>query len=131
MPLVRIHIPQGWPEARIAAFGDAIHDALIETVDVPPEDRFQVIAEHAPHRLIMDPAYFGVDRGPGASVVHITFRRGRSDEKKRALYDAIARRAKAAGIRAQDVMVVLQENAAIDWSFGAGVAQMSPAEVVA
>ena len=35
MPLVRIDIPQNWPEARIAAFGDAIHGALVETVDVP------------------------------------------------------------------------------------------------
>ena len=47
MPLVRIDIPQGWPEARIAAFADAVHDSLVETVDVPHNDRFQVIAEHA------------------------------------------------------------------------------------
>lgn len=131
MPLVRIDIPQGWPEARIAAFGEAVHGALVETVDVPPDDRFQIMAEHAPRRLILDPAYFGVDRGPDASVVHVTFRRGRSEAKKRALYAAIARRAEAIGLRAQDVMVVLQENAEIDWSFGAGIAQMAPAEAVA
>ena len=89
MPLVRIDIPQGWPEARIAAFADAVHDSFVETVDVPHNDRFQVIAEHAPRRLILDRTYFGVDRGPGASVVQVAFRRGRSEEKKRALYAAI------------------------------------------
>ncbi len=131
MPLVRIDIPQGWPEARIAAFADAVHDSLVETVDVPHNDRFQVIAEHAPRRLILDRTYFGVDRGPSASVVQVAFRRGRSEDKKRALYAAIARRVRPIGIRPEDVMVVLLENTPVDWSFGAGLAQMAPAEAMA
>ena len=131
MPLVRIDIPQNWPETRIAALADAVHDALVETVDVPATDRFQIITEHAPGRLIMDRTYFGVDRSAGALVVTITFRRGRGEEKKRALYASLARRAAAAGIRPEDVMVVLHENTPVDWSFGAGIAQMAPAAVPA
>lgn len=131
MPLIRIDIPAGWPEARIAGLADAVHDSLVETVDVPPDDRFQIITEHAPGRLILDRAYFGVERGADASVVTVTFRRGRSEAQKRALYAAIARRAAAIGIRPQDVMVVLQENTPVDWSFGAGIAQMAPAAVAA
>jgi phenylpyruvate tautomerase PptA (4-oxalocrotonate tautomerase family) len=131
MPLVRIDIPQNWPETRIAALADAVHDALVETVDVPANDRFQVITEHAPGRLVMDRTYVGVDRSADALVVAITFRRGRSEEKKRALYSALARRAASIGIRAEDVMVVLQENTPVDWSFGAGIAQMAPAAVPA
>lgn len=128
MPLVRIDIPQHWPEPRIAALADAVHGALVETVDVPATDRFQVITEHAPGRLIMDRTYFGVERSADALVVTVIFRRGRSEEKKRALYAALARRAAAIGIRPEDVMVVLHENAPVDWSFGAGTAQMAPAE---
>ncbi len=37
MPLVRIDIPQHWPGPRIAALADAVHDALVETVDVPAD----------------------------------------------------------------------------------------------
>ncbi len=59
-------------------------------------------------------------------IVHITFRRGRSDAQKRALYRTIAAKAaQSAGVRAADIMVVLTENDRIDWSFGDGVAQMS------
>ncbi|MEO3474237.1 tautomerase family protein [Roseomonas sp. CAU 1739] len=131
MPLVRIDIPQHLPEHRIAALADAVHGALVETVDVPPTDRFQIITEHPPRRLVMDRTYFDVDRSADALVVHITFRRGRSEEKKRALYASLAARAEAIGIRPEDVMVVLQENTPVDWSFGAGIAQMAPAELVA
>ena len=131
MPLVRIDVPQHWPEARIAALADAVHAALVETVDVPVNDRFQVITVHPPQRLILDRTYFGVDRGVDALVVQVTFRRGRNEEKKRALYASLAARAKAIGIRPEDVMIVLQENTPVDWSFGAGIAQMAPAELVA
>lgn len=131
MPLVRIDVSEELPEARVAAFADAVHAALVETVDVPANDRFQVVTAHPPRRLILDRTYFGVDRSAGALVVQITFRRGRSEEKKRALYASLAARAKALGIRPEDVMVVLQENTPVDWSFGAGIAQMAPAELVA
>jgi hypothetical protein len=34
----------------------------------------------------------------------------------------------ATGTRREDVMVVLSENDAIDWSFGGGIAQYAPAD---
>lgn len=131
MPLVRFEIPQSWTESRVSAFADAVHEALVETVDVPANDRFQVIAQHVPGRLILDPTYFGVPRSADAAVVQVTFRRGRTEAKKRAFYAAVARRAQAMGVRPEDVMIVLNENTPVDWSFGAGVAQMSPAEAAA
>ena len=49
MPLVRITVAQGTaPEAR-RAIGDGVHRALVETANVPADDRFQVI-ELAAHR---------------------------------------------------------------------------------
>lgn len=131
MPLVRIDVPAQVPAARIAALADAVHASLVETVDVPVNDRFQVITAHPVQRLILDRTYPGVDRSGAALVVQVTFRRGRSEAKKRALYAALAARAEAIGIRPEDVMVVLQENTPVDWSFGAGIAHMAPAELVA
>ena len=61
--------------------------------------------------------------------MHITLRRGRAPEKKRALYRALAHNVSAAtGTRVEDVMVVVSENDAIDWSFGGGIAQYAPAD---
>lgn len=128
MPLVRIDVPDSLPSERVRGLADAVHEALVATVDVPPADRFQVINRHAAADLVIDPAFLGIARGPEAVIVAITFRKGRSDDKKRSLYRALVENAqRRAGLRAQDVMIVLTENTATDWSFGEGAAQYAPA----
>ncbi len=131
MPLVRIDLPLGFSDERIAAIGDAVHQALIEAIRIPVADRFQVITEHAPARLVMDPYFGGTHRSEDAFIIQITLRAGRADDLKRGLYAAITRRLSAIGIRPQDVMVVLAENGPADWAFADGVALYAPAEQVA
>lgn len=124
MPLVRISIPAGKGDAFAKAVSESVHDAMVQTIDAPEADRFQVITEHAPGWLVVDPTYLGVDRSADALIVHITMRAGRPDGKKRALYRAIAENLHTRlGVRKQDVMIVLAENESIDWSFGDGEAQ--------
>ena len=126
MPLVRIDIPAHRDTAYRQKIAQAVHQALVDAVGVPPADRFQVITAHGPDGLVYDPSYLDVSRSPGFVVIHITFRSGRPPEKKRALYRAIADNVhEATGTRVEDVMIVLSENDAIDWSFGNGVAQYS------
>ena len=128
MPLVRIEVPAGRDASYRRAVSDAVHRALVDAIGIPPTDRFHVITAHTPEDLIFDPGYLDVARSAEFIAVHITLRRGRPPEKKRALYRAIADNVNAAtGTRIEDVMVVLSENDAIDWSFGAGVAQYAPA----
>jgi phenylpyruvate tautomerase PptA (4-oxalocrotonate tautomerase family) len=126
MPLVRIDIPS----SRDATYGrkvsDAVHRALVDAIGIPPTDRFHVVTFHDPDALIFDPSYLDVKRSPDFIVVHVTLRAGRPPEKKRALYAAIAGNVhEATGTRIEDVMIVLSENQAVDWSFGGGVAQYS------
>ena len=129
MPLVRISVPERGDTAYRRAISDAVHLALVDTIGIPPQDRFHIITGHAPADLVFDPSYLEVARSPGFIVVDILFRRGRPPEKKRALYRAIADNVNAAtGTRVEDVMIVLHENAPIDWSFGAGIAQYAPAD---
>lgn len=130
MPLVEIAIPAGWHEHRITALADAVHDSLVETMNVPLDDRFQVITEHPPARLRMDPHYLGIRRGPDAMAIRITLRSGRHAAQKRALYAGIARRAAAAQIRPEDLLITLIENTSPDWSFGAGIAQYAEETVI-
>ncbi|MEJ1160993.1 tautomerase family protein [Prosthecomicrobium sp. N25] len=132
MPLVQIDVPALLAPERVRALADAVHDALVATVGVPPADRFQVIRRHQSGDLLVDPAYLGIARGPEAVIVAIAFRRGRTDEQKRALYRAIAAGAALeAELRPEDVMVVLTENGPADWSFGRGVAQYAAEAVPA
>src|SRR5262245_28304385 len=62
MPLVRISMLKGKPASYRHKVGDAIHQAMMETIDVPAKDRFQVITEHDPEDLIFDREYLGIAR---------------------------------------------------------------------
>jgi 4-oxalocrotonate tautomerase len=129
MPLVRIDLHEGRPERELAAIGDAVHQAMVETIGVPAEDRFQVIGEHPPGRLRYDPSYLGVSRDDGIVVIQVTLARGRPVEKKEALYRRIAERlAEAAAVEPRNVFVGLVEVGREDWSFGEGVAQYAVAD---
>jgi hypothetical protein len=55
MPLVRIDLAHGKPAEYRRAIGDVVYDAMRQTINVPEGDRFQIIAEHAPENLILDP----------------------------------------------------------------------------
>jgi phenylpyruvate tautomerase PptA (4-oxalocrotonate tautomerase family) len=96
---------------------------MVETIDVPADDRFQIWSQHGPAELIYDPGYLGIARGEGFLAIQIFLNRGRTVEKKRALYRRIADNlARDPGIRPQDVLVNLVEVSKEDWSFGNGEA---------
>ena len=124
MPLVRISLQEGKPAAYRRAIGDAVHRAMVETINVPALDRFQVITEHPSEGLIYDPTYLGIERTGGIIFVQITLNAGRSTEQKRALYARAAELlAESPGVRPQDVLISLVEVARENWSFGNGEAQ--------
>lgn len=128
MPLVEIYLSEKRPADQRRKLADALHRALTETIDVPANDRFQIVRALAAEDYVADPSYAGVTRSSDFLVIRITLRRGRSLERKRALYRALAGAAAASlGIRIEDVLITLHENDSVDWSFGAGIAQYAPA----
>ncbi|WP_202974049.1 tautomerase family protein [Fimbriiglobus ruber] len=86
MPFVRITLLQGMSDTQVRAIADGIHQAMVETIDVPPADRFQVVHVVAPGRLIADPSYLGVRRSEVVVFVEISLHKGRSDEMKQVLH---------------------------------------------
>ena len=129
MPLVRISLAKGKPEAYRRKVGDAIHRAMVETINVPPLDRFQLLTEHEPGDLVYDSSYLGIARTADILIVQITISVGRTLEQKRALYLRIAANlATAVGLRPEDAFVNLVEVAKENWSFGNGVASYAPEE---
>jgi phenylpyruvate tautomerase PptA (4-oxalocrotonate tautomerase family) len=124
MPLVRIDLIEGRTEQEIAAIGDAVQGALVETMNVPERDRFQMITEHRPGRLRYDKAYLGVQRTDGFVFVQVTLSAGRTPAQKQAFYARTAElMAKNAKVRPEDVAISIVESTREDWSFGNGVAQ--------
>lgn len=124
MPLVRISLREGKPEQYRRAVADGVHQAMIEAIDAPAQDRFQIITEHSANDLIYDPSYLGIERSDDIIMVQITLSAGRKPPQKRKLYQRIAELlAKNPGVRPQDVMINLVETAWENWSFGNGEAQ--------
>jgi 4-oxalocrotonate tautomerase len=124
MPLVRIDLPAGFTPETWRAISDAVHHALCTTLDVPEGDRFQVITEHPRDGLRIDPAYLGITRSGAAIIIQVTLSTGRSRDKKKAFYKAVADGLHAqAGLRREDVLINLVEVTPEDWSFGNGEAQ--------
>jgi 4-oxalocrotonate tautomerase len=124
MPLARIDVPAGnTPEYR-ATIGTVVYDAMIATLKVPKDDRFQIIAEHAPGDLVADPTYLGIQRSAQCIIIQLTLNEGRSVEVKKAFYKAVADGMHARlAIRKEDVFINLVEVKKENWSFGNGEAQ--------
>lgn len=121
MPLVRIDLRTGTSVQYRKAIADSVHQAMIDALAIPPDDRFQVIAEHPPEGLAYDPQYLGVQRSDKVVFVQITMSAGRKPQQKRKLYKRIVELLSASpGLRPEDVLINLVETAWENWSFGKG-----------
>jgi len=124
MPLVRIDLREGNSAEYRKALADGVHRAMIETLAIPPDDRFQVITEHRHEGLIYDPQYLGVKRSDNVVFVQITLSAGRKPQQKRKLFKRTAEiLAESPGLKPQDLVINLVEVAWENWSFGDGEAQ--------
>ena len=124
MPLVRIDLPNTIEPQRRSLIGDIVYRAMADVLNVPDDDKFQIITAHGPDTLRMDPTYLDIDRSGKAFIIDVALNVGRTVEMKRQFYASVAERLNAeAEVRPQDVMIVLTEVAKENWSFGNGEAQ--------
>jgi phenylpyruvate tautomerase PptA (4-oxalocrotonate tautomerase family) len=124
MPLVRISLREGTSVQYRQALADGVHQAMVEAIEIPAQDRFQVITEHPADGLIYDPSYLGIERSDKIVLVQITLSGGRKPAQKKKLYQRIAEiLATNPGLRPQDLFINLVEVAWENWSFGNGEAQ--------
>ncbi len=124
MPLVRISLRKGKTESYRKSVGDIVYRTMVETINVPPKDNFQIITEHDENGLIYDPEYLDIPRTDDVIFIQISLLEGRSVELKKAFYKALAERLNhEIGVRTEDVFISLLETKKEDWSFGNGIAQ--------
>lgn len=124
MPFVRIDLARGKPAQYRRQLGDIVYRAMTEVIDVPQNDKFQVITEHAPDELNVTPGYLGVTYSPDIVLIQVTLSHGRSVQQKQAFYARVARDLqRELGLDPQDVFINLVETSRENWSFGNGIAQ--------
>ncbi|WP_250453252.1 tautomerase family protein [Caballeronia sp. ATUFL_M2_KS44] len=124
MPLVRIDLMQGKDATYRATIGEVVYDAMRATLDVPENDRFQIVAEHGARDFIVDRGYLGITRTDECIIIQVTLNEGRDLAKKRAFYRAVADGLhERLALRREDVFISLVEVKKENWSFGNGEAQ--------
>jgi hypothetical protein len=123
LPLLRFDLIEGRSESELKKILDVTHEVLLETLQVPKHDRYQVVHEHKRSRMVIEDTGLGFARSDKIVVLQITSR-PRNREMKEAFYRLLVERLSAScGISLSDVVVNFVTNDDEDWSFGAGRAQ--------
>lgn len=129
MPLVTFDIIKGRSSERIEAMLDAAHAAMLESFGVPDRDRYQIINEHEPSRLVVQDTGLGIARTRDVTIVRVVTRPGTQDQKT-TFYRLLTKKLEAdCGIAPSDVVISLVVNDDEDWSFGHGRARFLTGEL--
>jgi phenylpyruvate tautomerase PptA (4-oxalocrotonate tautomerase family) len=123
MPLLYFNVLEGRSDAELKTLLDAAHRAMLAAFKVPERDRYQIVNEYKPSRMIVEDTGLGFPRTDKVVVVQVVTRR-RAKKMKQKFYRLLTDELqKSCGIAPSDVMVSMIENSDEDWSFGLGRAQ--------
>ena len=124
MPLVNVNLLKGRSTEEKDSIAASIQTALVSTLGVPEEDRYQLFNEYDAESFRHTSGFLGMTYTDQLLMIEITFLVGRDDEQKKALLAAINRNLVAAGVvGSDDVFVLITEIAGANVSFGRGLAQ--------
>jgi len=116
MPLVRITIRSGQSAKYKKSLLDGVHNALVRTFKIPEQDRYQILNE-------LDADHFETPQSKTEQVtmIEVTAFKGRSNEAKKQLYQAIVENlAQNPGIMGDDIMIIVHEPPLENWGIRGG-----------
>ena len=124
MPLTRVSLRAGKPEAYRQAIFDSLYQAMRESFNVPENDQFMTISEHEEADFRYGATYMDIARSDDLLLIQLTVSNTRTIEQKKALFLRITELlGENPGVRPEDVFINLVEVAKENWSFGHGLAQ--------
>lgn len=83
MPFVQIHLRSGRSEVWLQKLSRTIHQSMIEEINVPEDDYFQVIRQYEKSEFFYDPFYLQVERTDELIYIHFTLKQSRTTEQKK------------------------------------------------
>lgn len=116
MPLASIDIFRGRSSSEKQALLQAVHDAMVEALKIPDDDRRYRLREYTREELWVPPG-----KSEKYTNVEISMFPGRSAGAKRRLYQAIVRNLGALGTPPHDVFIVIHEPPMKNWGVRGGV----------
>lgn len=117
MPLTKLHVPASVPVETCRRILDLLHDSLVDTCGVKPDDNFALVSRYAADDMVVHPTFLGRRDVAATIFIDITLLSGRSDEQKEALYADVRKWLAVAGLPPENAIIFLTENGPIDWSF--------------
>src|ERR1700730_16643981 len=129
MPLLCFDLIHGRSENQIGMILDVTHEVLVKSFNVPERDRYQIVREHAPSRMIVEDTGLGIERTPNMVVLQVTTRPRRRVMEQEFYKSRVDKWETAWGIAPSDVLVTFVTNTDEDWSFGFGRAQFRTGEL--
>lgn len=118
MPLIQIDLDREVFDSLGEQLSSAVHQAQLDTLDIPADDLFQVFTPHGPGELRFDPGYNGVDR-QRLVLMRVTMVHMYPVSTKRRFFEAVAKRFDEVGVRPEDLLISVVENGFEDWYAGA------------
>ena len=129
MPLIRIDIQEGRSEEEIKNIMDTVQDCSVEAFQVPVKDRYQIVTEHKPGRMILLDTGLGFERSENAIVIQV-FTSPRATINKNKFYSLLSEKLQAnCNLAPKDLLVSVMTNTDVDWSFGFGETQYLSGEL--
>ena len=120
MPFITITLLEGKDKEYIKAVSKGINSAVIETMDFPDDDLYQVV-----HQVSQDCLQYQ-NRIEDRVMMHLVMRSGRSNKLKESFYKKVVENlSKNPGIKTENIFITITENHDIDFSFKDGIAQFN------
>lgn len=114
MPLVKIELPQGRTLNFLLKLKELVMDAVVDTLQLPTDDRNIRIIEFRPELFDM--------KAPYEMIVEITLFAGRTIETKKKLYQTIVTQLELNGLFGKEkIFIVLNEQPQENWGVRGGI----------
>ena len=127
MPFVRIDLSKKHPEGFAQQVGEIVYEVMTTHINVPKDDKFQVITKHDSQELVAPKSYLGIEYSEEVIFIQVTLNEGRTTELKKKFYKAICEGlVEKLKVRPQDIVINLIEVNKENWSFGNGEMQYAP-----
>ena len=105
MPLLCFDLVEGRSERQLKKILDVTHEVLVSAFNVPRSDRYQIVREHPPSRMIIEDTGLGIKRTPNMLVLQVTTR-PRSRAMKQAFYKLLVEKLEAVcGLAPSDELI--------------------------
>jgi len=115
MPLVNISLRKGTTAAYRRAIADGIHQAMMDAMQIPADDRFQLVYEHSPENMIQDRMFFGIERSEKSIFIQIVVNHRDVSQKMKVYELIVGNLGKDPGLRKEDIFIGIVEVARENW----------------